>query len=175
MFLFQKLSLIKSYEGNLKIYVKDYINNIIIDNITQNSTSYFYSNEIKEIELNISIDYGSIIEIEISNYDLDYGLSSVLIFNNKTYSTNETFLWKNNDTRNEDNFLLIDTNLNNFTNSYLIGGYDERPSYFTDIRYSYYLYTMEIIYIINCLNEDYQLIKINNENEINFLTFFSMF
>ena len=99
-FLFLMLSLIKSYEGNLKIYVKDYINDIIIDNITQNSISYFYSNEIKEIELNITIDYGSLIEIEISNYDLDYGLSYVLTFNNKIYSTNETFLWKNNDTRN---------------------------------------------------------------------------
>ena len=94
LFLFQKLSLIKSYEGNLKIYVKDYINDIIIDNITQNSISYFYSNEIKEIELNITIDYGSIIEIEISNYDLDYIQSSVLTFNNKTIQQMKRFYGK---------------------------------------------------------------------------------
>ena len=93
---------IKAFEAQLVILVDDYLEYVIVDDQNKNLDNY-QQTEAKTYSSNININYGSIIKITLSNYDGDFGLSAKLSFHNgkenEIYSTNDSYLWKINDTR----------------------------------------------------------------------------
>ena len=153
-----------SYEVTLKVIAKDYIKGIYLNSIP----IVEYNNYIKKTNLSFSINYDEIIRIDILNLGGNYGLSASLEFNNngnkkEIYSTNEYWLWKNNDTRFTDIFPYIDdSTLNEFTQAKLIGGINKNNENYSSKIYSYEL---SVIKNIKCINEKFSYIH-NNILEI---------
>jgi len=152
-----------SYNVTLKIIAKDYIKGIYLNNIPLIK----YNNYINQTSLSFSMNYDEIIRIDILNIFGNYGLSASLEFNNgnkkEIYSTNEYWLWKNNDTRYNNNYpYMEDSNLYGFTNAKLIGGINRNDSHFLSKIYSYEL---SIIRSIKCINQQFGYIH-NNILEI---------
>ena len=139
---------IKAFEAQLVILVDDYLEYVIVDDQNKNLDNY-QQTEAKTYSSNININYGSIIKITLSNYDGDFGLSAKLSFHNgkenEIYSTNDSYLWKINDTRCENNYPVNkDYTCSDIANSYIIGAVDARPPDYHNIRYTYYTYIFTI-------------------------------
>ena len=158
--------IIITFEATLKIYADDYIDSITVDYIQKTEHSLKNKRE-NSIEINFEVFYDSIIEIQISNYKEYFGIAAKLTFNNgikeEIYSTNDTWLWKINDTRG------FDQNYNytqqGFTESSIIGSYDEKKDHC--IRCHSYLYTLIITGIVRCYNINEILVKVGEEKGIN--------
>lgn len=139
---------IESFEAQLTIVVDDYLENVRIDSRNKNLGNY-QTNEIKEYDSKVEVEYGSKVEITLSNYDGEYGLSAKLVFfngkENEIYSTNDSFLWKVNDSRCDNNYPIYkDYTCNNISNSYKIGATDNRPQNYPYVRFTYYTFTLNI-------------------------------
>ena len=148
---------IKAFEAQLVILVDDYLEYVIVDDQNKNLDNY-QQTEAKTYSSNININYGSIIKITLSNYDGDFGLSAKLSFHNgkenEIYSTNDSYLWKINDTRCENNYPVNkDYTCSDIANSYIIGAVDARPPDYHNIRYTYYTYILNIYGFAFCKNE----------------------
>ena len=153
---------IESFEAQLTIVVDDYLENVRIDSRNKNLGNY-QTNEIKEYDSKVEVEYGSKVEITLSNYDGEYGLSAKLVFfngkENEIYSTNDSFLWKVNDSRCDNNYPIYkDYTCNNISNSYKIGATDNRPQNYYDVRFTYYTFTLNIYGYAFCKNTN------NNRN-----------
>ena len=166
------ISISKTFMATLLLHADDYIDDIIIDGKSLDNGINFIDNYYHDINRTFELFYDSILKIQISNKEREYGIAATLSFNNgekeEIYKTDEYWLWKTNDTRYQNNFPYIN-NYENNGKALIIGYNDDIHSDYPDEdhRYSSYLYTFVVTGIVRCENFRALKIKVGDTYDIN--------